>query len=203
MGLCVDRIAVADLRYPLPPGAGSDAVHAEPEYSLAVTQLFSGDRNLSGTGFALTLGEGNRLVCEAIELLARPLQGRPIDELMATFGSTARVLADDPVLRWLGPHKGVVHLALASITNACFDLWAKSRGVPLWQLLLDLEPEQLVALLDLSYLEDVLDEKTAIDLAPAGSPGRERRAPLSCAKDIPATTPPSAGWRTTTTRCAS
>ena len=145
MGPRIDRITVADLRYPLPPGAGSDAVHVEPEYCLAVTQLVSATaESYRGTGFALTLGEGNRLVCEAIELLARPLKGRPIDELMADFGGTARALADDPMLRWLGPHKGVVHLALASITNACFDLWAKSRGVPLWRLLLDLEPEQLV-----------------------------------------------------------
>lgn len=178
MGLCVDRIAVADLRYSLPPGAGSDAVHVEPEYCLAVTQLFSGGGKLSGTGFALTLGEGNRLVCEAIELLARPLEGRPIDELMATFGSTARSLAEDPMLRWLGPHKGVVHLALASITNACFDLWAKSRGVPLWRLLLDLDPEQLVALLDLSYLEDVLDEKEAIALLRQEAPARAARSSI-------------------------
>jgi len=178
MGLRIDRIAVADLRYPLPPGAGSDAIHVEPEYCLAVTQLLCDGGKLSGTGFALTLGEGNRLVCEAIELLARRLKGRPVDELMATFGSTARVLADDPMLRWLGPHKGVVHLALASITNACFDLWAKSRGVPLWRLLLDLEPEQLVALLDLSYLEDVLDEKAAIALLRQQAPAREARSAI-------------------------
>lgn len=178
MASCIDRISVADLRYPLPPGAGSDAVHTEPEYCLAVTQLFSADRKLSGTGFALTLGEGNRLVCEAIEMLARPLQGQAIDELMADFGSTARALANDPMLRWLGPHKGVVHLALASITNACFDLWAKSRGVPLWQLLLDLEPKQLVRLLDLSYLEDVLDRNAAIALLERELPARAGRAAI-------------------------
>src|SRR3981189_1128977 len=141
----IDRIEVSDVRYRLPPGAGSDAVHTEPEYCLAVTQLIADGGRIRGTGFALTLGEGNRLVCEAIEMLAPPLRGKPIDDLMADFGRTARELADDPVLRWLGPHKGVVHLALASITYACFDLWAKSRGLPLWQLLLDLEPEQLVA----------------------------------------------------------
>lgn len=178
MSLSIERIAVADLRYPLPSGAGSDAVHVDPEYCLAVTQLFSGGGKFSGTGFALTLGEGNRLVCEAIEMLARPLQGRAIDELMADFGATARSLADDPILRWLGPHKGVVHLALASITNACFDLWAKARGVPLWRLLLDLEPEQLVRSLDLSYLEDVLDEGTALALVQGEMAGREQRSSI-------------------------
>jgi len=165
MAVCsVDRISTFDARYLLPPGAGSDAVHTDPAYSLAVTRLGSREGGLCGTGFALTLGEGNRLVCEAIELLARPLQGRPIEDLMAEFGRVAREMADDPILRWLGPHKGVVHLALASITNACFDLWAKSRGVPLWRLLLDLQPEEMVRLLDLSYLDEVLDEKQAVEL---------------------------------------
>lgn len=118
------------------------------------------------------------VVCEAVKLLARPLQGRAIDELMADFGAMARALADDPILRWLGPYKGVVHLALASITNACFDLWAKARGVPLWRLLLDLEPEQLVRLLDLSYLEDVLDENTALALVQCEMPAREQRSSI-------------------------
>jgi L-fuconate dehydratase len=178
MAYFIERIGISDVRYPLPAGAGSDAVHTEPEYCLAVTQLVSAGGGLRGTGFALTLGEGNRLVCEAIEMLARRLQGKPIDELMAQFGRTARDLADDPMLRWLGPHKGVVHLALASITNACFDLWAKSRGVPLWRLLLDLEPEQLVAVLDLSYLDELLDESAAIELLRRELPSRVERSAI-------------------------
>jgi L-fuconate dehydratase len=158
----IDRITTFDARYSLPPGAGSDAVHTDPEYCLAVTRLGCCEGSLCGTGFALTLGEGNRLVCEAIELLARPLLGRPIEDLMSDFGSATRVMADDPMLRWLGPHNGVVHLALASITNACFDMWAKSRGVPLWRLLLDLRPDEVVRLLDLSYLEEVLPADEAV-----------------------------------------
>src|SRR3984957_10120712 len=159
----IDRIAAFDMRYPLPPGAGSDAVHTNPEYSLAVTYLGTAGTGF-GTGITLTLGEGNRLVCDAIELLARPLVGREIEEVMAEFGKVSRQIADDPAMRWLGPHKGVVHLALASITNACFDLWAKSRGVPLWKLLLDLTPEELVRVLDLSYVEDILSEQKAVSL---------------------------------------
>jgi len=88
------------------------------------------------------LAGGNELVCQAIELLAAPLLGREIEELMADWGSHFRRLADHPQLRWLGPHKGVVHLALAAITNACFDQWAKTRGLPLWRLLLDLTPDR-------------------------------------------------------------
>jgi L-fuconate dehydratase len=94
---------------------------------------------------------------------------------MSDFGSVSRKLADDPSLRWLGPHKGVVHLALASITNACFDLWAKSRGVPLWKLLLDLTPEELVQTLDLSYLEEVLSKSDALDLLRAHAATRSLR----------------------------
>ena len=159
----INRIAALDMRYPLPPGAGSDAVHTSPEYCLAVTYLGTTGTGF-GTGITLTLGEGNRLVCDAIELLASPLAGREIEEVMAEFGMVSKQIADNPAMRWLGPHKGVVHLALASITNACFDLCAKSRGVPLWKLLLDLSPEKLVALLDLSYLEEVLPKQAAIDL---------------------------------------
>ena len=159
----INKISTHDARYKLPAGAGTDAVHTNPEYCMAVTLLES-DHGLCGTGIALTLGEGNRLVCEAIEMLARPLAGLEIEELMADFGSMAQRLGNDPCLRWLGPHKGVVHLALASITNACFDLWAKSRGVPLWKLLLDLKPEEVVRLLDLSYLEDEMSAQDALEL---------------------------------------
>jgi len=152
-----------DARYQLPTGAGSDAVHSNPEYCLAVTLLKAG-AGLAGCGIVLTLGEGNRIVCELIDLLAPALAGREIEELMASFGAFSRHLADHPHLRWLGPHKGAVHMALASITNACFDLWAKARGVPLWRLLLGLSPKELVRVLDLSYLDDVLTETECVDL---------------------------------------
>jgi L-fuconate dehydratase len=131
---------------------------------------------MTGTGLVLTLGAGNRLVCDAIELLGQTLVGREIEELMADFGSVSKALADHPQLRWLGPHKGVVHLALASLTNACFDLWAKSRGVPLWRLLLDLSAEAVVRLLDLSYLEDVLTAGEAEGILRQHAATREGRA---------------------------
>ena len=140
--------------------------------------MLTGEDGLRGTGIVLTLGEGNRLVCEAIELLARPLAGIAIQELMSDFGRVSRELADDPSLRWLGPHKGVVHLALASITNACFDLWAKSRGKPLWKLLLDLPPTDVVRLLDLSYLEEVLSEQDALELLLSQLTSRNSRIPI-------------------------
>jgi len=144
---------------------------------MAVTRLAT-ESNLCGVGLALTLGDGNRLVCEAIRMLAKPLVGREIEEVMAQFGRVAQQMANDAALRWLGPHKGVVHLALASITNACWDLWAKSRGLPLWKLLLDLEDEALVAALDLSYLEDVLSPGETLALLRSERATRAAREPI-------------------------
>jgi len=177
----IHSLTAVDARFALPPGAGSDAVHTNPTYCMAITRLGS-DHSLSGTGIALTLGDGNRLVCEAIELLGKAgmefFAGKEIEDVMSDFGSICRRLADHPSLRWLGPHKGVVHLALASITNAFFDLWAKSRGVPLWKLLLDLSPDELVRTLDLSYVEDVLTEQEALALLRGNAATRGAREPV-------------------------
>jgi len=156
----ITALEVRDVRFPLQHGAGSDAVHSGAEYAFATT-LLACEKKLFGTGIVLTLGTGNELVCTAIELLGKELVGWEIEELMAEFGVISQHLAQHPQLRWLGPHKGVVHLALASLTNACFDLWAKSRSVPLWRLLLDLDIKAVVDLLDLSYLEDVLTRDEA------------------------------------------
>ena len=142
--------------------------------------MLGSDEKIFGTGIVLTLGLGNQLVCETIEWLGRELIGREIEELMADFGTVAQRLAQHPQLRWLGPHKGVVHLALASLTNACFDLWAKSRRVPLWRLLLDLDASKIVDLLDLSYLEDVLTRHEVEEiLRDHASSRRERESILS------------------------
>ena len=157
----IQSVTSVDARFALPAGAGTDSVHTSSVYCMALTRLAT-DKQISGTGLALTLGDGNQIVCQAIDQLAKSIVGMEIDDLMSHFGKISRRLADDPSLRWLGPHKGVVHLALASITNACFDLWAKSRGVPLWKLLLDLSPEEVIGILDLSYVEDVLSEEDAL-----------------------------------------
>jgi L-fuconate dehydratase len=170
----VTKVFAQDRRFKLESGAGSDAVHSDPVYSFAIARIAL-DSGLTGTGLVLTMGRGNDLVCGAIELLGQQFVGRDIEELMANFGATFRKLADDVQLRWLGPHKGVVHLALASITNACFDLWAKHRRVPLWQLLLSLSPSEIVQLLDLSYLEDVLDAADALQLLEDELPSRASR----------------------------
>ncbi len=171
----ITKISTRDARYPIGSGHGSDAIHKDPVYSYAVT-LLEDDSGLVGVGLAFTLGEGNQLVCEAARFYAERLAGLDIEEIMAGFGARQRAMADEQQFRWLGPHKGVVQLALASVTNACWDLWAKKRGLPLWKLLLDLTPEQVLATLDLSYLEDELDDLQALHLIRQACPTRAERA---------------------------
>ncbi|WP_316827333.1 enolase C-terminal domain-like protein [Pedobacter miscanthi] len=161
----IDKIQIHDKRFELATGAGSDAIHKDPQYSYAVTQLTENGK--TGTGLAFTLGAGNELVCSAAKFYADTLKGIEIEELMGNFGQTFKTLSNEQQFRWLGPHKGIVHLGLASVTNACYDLWAKKRGVPLWKLLINLSPEEIVNTLDLSYLEDVLSREEAIEMLQA------------------------------------
>jgi L-fuconate dehydratase len=170
----IRSVQARDARFPLGKGAGSDAIHRDPVYSYAVT-LLEDDQGRVGSGLAFTIGAGNDLVCAAARHYAERLVGRDIEEVMAGFGALQREMADEQQFRWLGPHKGVVHLALASVTNACWDLWAKARGVPLWKLLLELSPEQVVAAVDLSYLEDELTAEAALALLRDETAGREGR----------------------------
>lgn len=174
MSIVISEVHARDLRFALEAGAGADSVHSNPQYSYAVTQLQT-NSELSGTGLAFTLGGGNDLACHCIEALSACLVGREIETLMAEFGKIYEQMLEDPQYRWLGPHKGVVHLALASIVNACFDLWAKARGLPLWRLLLDLSPEQLLATLHLRYLEDALSAQEALAILQGENAGRGAR----------------------------
>ena len=170
----IKNITIKDLRFPLGGGAGSDAIHRDPVYSYTAT-LLQDDSGHTGSGLAFTLGEGNDMVCAAARFYAERLKGRDIEELMAGFGKVFNELSNEQQFRWLGPHKGVVHLGLASVTNACFDLWAKKRGVPLWKLLVDLSPIEILGVIDLSYLEDVLPPEQVMQLMWENLPGRHRR----------------------------
>ncbi len=175
----ISAVRCQDRRFPLEAGSGTDAVHGNPVYSYAVTQILcdgsaacaevSGSHGgvLIGEGAAFTLGAGNETVTALAQQLGeRMLQigGSDVEELMSRFGEVHKQLADDPQLRWLGPHKGAVHLALASVTNAAFDLWARSRKQPLWQLLLDLDDEAVLNLIDFSWVEDFLNREQAAEL---------------------------------------
>jgi L-fuconate dehydratase len=164
-------VQAIDQRYDLPQGAGSDSLHVDPQYSYAVTLLQLADGEY-GTGLAFTLGRGNEVVVKAIEAYAPFLVGQDLNAIMGDLARFWRRLADESQLRWLGPHKGVVHLALASITSALVDAWAIRRQKPLWQLLLEMSPEALIEWVDLAYLEDFLTHEEALEI-----PSREAGAP--------------------------
>jgi len=173
----IRQIPTHDMRYQLESGEGADSIHSNPQYSYAVTELVT-DTGISGMGLAFTLGGGNNLVCQAIDVLSSNLVGREIESLMAEFGQVYAQMLEHPQFRWLGPHKGVVHLALSSIVNACFDLWAKSRGVPLWKLLIDLSPQDLLNTLHLRYIEDVLSPAEALAIIETNKVQQISRLPI-------------------------
>jgi L-fuconate dehydratase len=155
-------------------GAGSDAVHQDPDYAGAYVFLAT-DGPHEGVGMTFTVGRGNDLCCAAIEQLAPLIVGHELEELVADGAAFWRRLTSDGQLRWLGPEKGVIHLATAALVNAVWDLWARIVDKPLWRLVCDLSPEQFVASVDFRYLTDVLDRDEALDLLGALAPTRAMR----------------------------
>jgi L-fuconate dehydratase len=155
-------LTVFDLRFPTSrTHAGSDAVHVDPDYSAAYVVLTT-DAGLEGHGLTFTIGRGNEVCVAAIEAFRALVVGRRLAEITADFAGFWRSLASDSQLRWLGPEKGVIHLALAAVVNAVWDLWARSERKPLWKLLADLTPEQLVSCVDFRYITDALSRGEAL-----------------------------------------
>jgi L-fuconate dehydratase len=172
--------------------AGSDAVHQDPDYSGAYA-LLETDGPHEGVGMTFTIGRGNDLCCAAIEALAPLVVGRDLDEIVGDGAGFWRRLTNDSQLRWLGPEKGVIHLATAALVNAVWDLWAKVESKPLWQLVADLTPAQFVASVDFRYLTDVLDPDQALDMLTALAPTKAERIAHLADTGYPAYLT-SAGW---------
>jgi L-fuconate dehydratase len=171
---------------------GSDAVHGDPDYSAAYAILES-EGGVAGHGMTFTIGRGNEVVCAAIEALAMLVVGHDLEEITADFASFHRRLTNDSQLRWLGPEKGVIHLATAAIVNAVWDLWAKSESKPVWKLVVDLRPEELVRLIDWRYLADALTRDHALDLLRTAVSGKAAREEEMRREGYPAYIT-SAGW---------
>src|SRR5439155_26697551 len=127
--------------------AGSDAAHGDPDYSAAYAVLHT-DEGVDGHGMTFTIGRGNDLCVAAIEALSHHVVGVELAELTGAMGAFWRRITSDSQLRWLGPEKGVIHLATAAVVNAVWDLWAKAEGKPVWQLVADLSPDELVDCID-------------------------------------------------------
>jgi L-fuconate dehydratase len=187
-------LTAADVRFPTSRSLdGSDALHTKPDYSAAYVVLHTDDPDLSGHGLAFTNGRGTEVVVAAVRALEPILAGRTLEGITGDMRGFWRSLVSDDQLRWLGPEKGVMHLAVAAVVNAVWDLWAKSERLPLWQLLSHLPSEDLVAAIDFRYIDDVLTPEEALDLLRRGREGREERELRIVAEGYPAYTT-SAGW---------
>ncbi len=189
----ITGVTTADVRFPTSLQAdGSDAMHPDPDYSAAYVTLHT-DGDHEGHGLTFTIGRGNELCVAAIESLAPLVVGRDTDDLFADLGGFWRTITGDSQLRWVGPHKGVIHLATAAIVNAVWDLRARTEGRALWQLLCDLTPHEIVELVDWTYLADYCDPGAARERLEELAPTRGERTATLRRDGYPAyTTTP--GW---------
>jgi L-fuconate dehydratase len=191
----ITDIIVRDIRFPTSRSlAGSDAMNKDPDYSAAyVTLQTDSPDGLEGHGLTFTIGRGNELCVAAINSLKPLVAGCTLECLVADMGAFWNVLTGDSQLRWVGPEKGVIHLATAALVNAVWDLYAKSAGKPLWKLLVDMTPEQLVACVPFSYITDALTPEEALEILRRNSATRQPREEEMLKHGYPAYTT-SAGW---------
>ena len=186
--------SVLDLRFPTSTTlAGSDAINPDPDYSAAYIILDTDDPNLSGHGYTFTIGRGNDLCAEAMRQLASKLVGVDLTDMTSELGRWWRMLAADTQMRWVGPEKGVTHLALAGVMNAVWDLWAKSEGKPVWLLAAEMPPEQLAAVIDYRHITDAITRDEAIEIFSRNQESVAERISILRDSGYPAYTT-SAGW---------
>lgn len=189
----ITRLEVRDVRFPTSRDLdGSDAMNPDPDYSSAYVILHT-DGALQGHGSTFTIGRGNDIVCAAVRAHEHLVVGLALEEFVVAPGKVWRRLNGDSQLRWIGPDKGAVHLALAAIVNALWDLWARHAGLPVWKLVSRMTPEQFVACVDFRYITDALTPDEALALLRAAGPGKAARIAELEARGYPAYTT-SAGW---------
>ncbi len=187
------RFETVDLRFPTSIDlAGSDAMNPDPDYSAAYLTIGT-EAGDSGHGFVFTIGRGNDVQVAAIDALAPLVRGLDVDAAVADMGGLSRKLVYDSQLRWLGPEKGVMHMAIGAVINAVWDLAARRAGKPLWEFLSGMSVDQIVDLIDFRYLSDALTPSAATDILQSAYPGRATRVEALLTHGYPAyTTEP--GW---------
>lgn len=194
MPTLITDVEMHDIRFPTSRNLdGSDAMNPDPDYSAAYVVLKTDRGALQGHGLTFTIGRGNELCVAAIESLAPLVKGRTLESFTADMGAFWRHITGDSQLRWVGPEKGVIHLATAAVVNAVWDLYAKSEGKPLWKLLVDMSAEQFVSCIDFRYITDLITPQEALRLVTQQRLGREEREAHMLASGYPAYTT-SAGW---------
>ena len=183
-----------DVRFPTSRQLdGSDAMNPDPDYSAAYVVMRTDQPGLTGYGLAFTIGRGNDVQKAAIDALNHHVVGLDLDEVIDDLGGFARRMIGDSQLRWLGPEKGVMHMAIGAVVNAAWDLAARAASKPLWRFIADMTPEQIVATIDFRYLSDALTPEEALTMLRAATPGKPRRLAQLLAEGYPAYTT-SPGW---------
>jgi L-fuconate dehydratase len=191
--ILITAIRVIDLRFPTSRDhIGSDSVNVDPDYSAAYCILETNSEH-EGHGLTFTLGRGTDLVVQAIRYLSRYVVNRTLNSITDDLRAFSRQLTDDSQFRWLGPEKGVIHLATGALLNAVWDLYARSESKPLWQLLAEMDPAQIVQAIDFRYIDDALTPQDALDILIAGRLGQQDRLRLLKTEGYPAYTT-SVGW---------
>lgn len=191
----VTNVTAHDIRFPTSKTlAGSDAMNPQPDYSAAYVVLDTDHpRGLHGHGFTFTIGRGNELCVAAIESLAYLVRGTSVEDMAADPGAFWYRVTGDSQLRWVGPEKGVIHLATAALVNAMWDLWAKTAGKPLWKLLADMTPEDFIRCVPFRYITDALTRDEALAIVRGNEPTKAEREAWLAQHGYPAYTT-SAGW---------
>jgi len=192
--ITITDFVTRDVRFPTSlDKTGSDAMNAAGDYSSAYCILKT-DSDFTGHGMTFTIGRGNDIVCAAIAHVADRLKGKTLSSLVADWGKTWRYLVADSQLRWIGPEKGVIHLALGAVVNAVWDLWAKVLNKPVWRIVADMSPEEFVRCIDFRYITDAITPEEAVAMLKEQEPGKEARIQEALEnKAVPAYTT-SAGW---------
>ncbi|KZM20580.1 uncharacterized protein EKO05_0010953 [Ascochyta rabiei] len=190
----ITGVETRDVRFPTSlDKTGSDAMNAAGDYSSAYC-ILSTDSEFTGHGMTFTIGRGNEIVCTAIAHLADRIKGRTLESLVENWGKTWRHLVNDSQLRWIGPEKGVIHLALGAVVNAIWDLWAKTLGKPVWRIVADMTPQQIVDLIDFRYITDAITPEEALEILTKAEQGKKERLQEALdSQAVPAYTT-SAGW---------
>ncbi len=189
----IREVVIRDIRFPTSRSLdGSDAMNQAPDYSAVYVTLVTDD-GAAGNGLTFTIGRGNEVCAAAVRALVPLIEGLEVDEVVSDLGATWKRLTGDSQLRWIGPDKGVIHLATAAVVNAVWDLAAKRVDKPVWRMLAEMSPEETVALVDWRYLRDALDPGEARERLEQKFSGREARVAEMTAKGFPAYTT-SAGW---------
>ena len=194
MAVIVD-VETSDIRFPTSRELdGSDAMNPDPDYSAAYVVLRTNDSpEEHGHGFVFTIGRGNDVQVEAIKALRHLLVGRDVAAICSDLGGLARLLANDSQLRWLGPEKGVMHMAIGAVINAAWDMAARRAKQPLWRFIAAMEPAEMVGAVDFRYISDALDPSEALELLRESSVGKSDRIATLREKGYPAYTT-SPGW---------